>query len=147
MIETKYLLDANVLSRLTPQERRGRFVRSHCRAPSEVLHETRGMTDRSLMSRIELPMNGKTLLALQQVMASLEPTDRDLVDLYRNKGNADPILVAVALAAGHTEESALWDTTWVVVTDDAAVRARASLFGVSWLSRAGLVDLIAQQRP
>lgn len=139
-----YLVDANVLSRLTVEERRSRFVRSHCRVPSEVLYETRGMADRALLSRIELPMDTGTLLALKRVMAWLDPDDRALVDLYRNKGNADPILVAAALAASDGGP-ALWETTWVVVTDDGAVRACASTFGVPWLSRSGLTDLIVER--
>ncbi len=141
MNEDRYLLDANVLTRLTAGQRASAFVLEHCRVPSEVMYEVQGLADRTAISALELPINAKTLERLRDVMASVAPEDRSLVDLYRNKGSADPVIVAAALAADHGE-GRLWQTEWHVVSDDHPVRATASALGVRWLSRDDLVALI-----
>jgi hypothetical protein len=141
MNEDRYLLDANVLSRLTADQRASAFVSERCRVPSDVMYEVRGLTDLAAISRIELPIDPKTLERLRDVMTSIAPEDRSLVDLYRNKGAADPVIVAAALVADYGEDQ-LWQTQWHIVSDDGAVRATASTFGVPWISRAELVTLI-----
>ena len=141
MNENRYLLDANVVSRLTAEQRASPFVSRHCRIPADVMHEVRGISDRSLIAHLGLPVNVSTLARLRDVMATITPGDLSLVDLYHFKGTADPVLIAAALAADHGE-GRLWPTEWHVVSDDNAVRDTASLLGVPWLSRAGLVELI-----
>lgn len=141
MNEDMYLLDANVLSRLTPRQRGSAFVATRCRVPSEVLHETRGLPDLEVVEPLEMPPSSLMLERLRDVMASIAPEDYTLVDLYRNRGGADPILVASALAADKGD-ARLWATTWHIVSDDGAVRATASVFGVPTLTRGELVELI-----
>ncbi len=141
MNEDRYLLDANVLTRLTPDQRASAFVSERCRVPSDVMYEARGLADLPAISRIELPIDPKTLERLRDVMRSIAPEDRSLVDLYHNKGAADPVIVAAALVADSGEDQ-LWQTQWRIVSDDAAVRETASTFGVPWISRAELVTLI-----
>lgn len=141
MNEDRYLLDANVLTRLTADQRTHAFVLGHCHVPSEVMYEVRGLPDRTAISRIELPINARTLERLRDVMSSVAPEDHSLVDLYQNKGSADPVLVAAALAADHGD-GRLWQTMWHIVSDDGAVRTTAATHGVPWLSRDELVALI-----
>lgn len=141
MNEDRYLLDANVLSRLTLAQRASTFVTDRCRIPSEVLYEARGLPDVHLVQSLELPTTRAMLERLRDVMASIAPEDRTLVDLYRNQGGADPVIVSAALTAERNDTS-LWSTVWHVVSDDRAVRATASLFDIDVLSRAELVTLI-----
>ena len=141
MNDDRYLLDANVLSRLTPAQRASAFVAEHCRIPSEVLYEARGLPDIHLVEPLELATTTAMLERLRGVMASIAPEDRTLVDLYRNRGGADPVIVAAALTADR-DDASLWPTVWHVVSDDRAVRATATLFDLDVLSRAELVTLI-----
>lgn len=144
MNEDMYLLDANVLSRLTPRQRAGAFVTTRCRIPSEVLHEARELPDLHVVESLELRPTRLMLERLADVMSSIEPEDHALVDLYHNRGGADPILVAAALAADQ-HDTQLWPTVWHIVSDDRAVRKTASAFGVPTLTRAELVELIERQ--
>jgi hypothetical protein len=136
-----YLLDANVLSRLSPEQRASDFVADRCQIPSEVLYEARGLPDLHVVEPLELPTSRAMLERLRDVMASIAPEDRTLVDLYRNRGGGDPVLIAAALTADSRDDS-LWPTIWHVVSDDRAVLATASRFGLDSLSRTDLVELI-----
>lgn len=141
MKETRYLLDANVVSRLTAEQRASPFVSKYCRIPADVMHEVRGLSDWSSIAHIMLSVNAATLSCLRDVMATITPGDLSLVDLYHFKGTADPVLVAAALAADHGDGQ-LWPTEWHVVSDDKAVRDTATVLDVPWKSRADLVAMI-----
>jgi hypothetical protein len=137
-----YLLDANVLSRLSAGQRRSRFLRDHCKIPSEVLYEVRGFPDVEHLRALEDRLDSEVLEIIRQVMGTVPPDDFKLVDLYGNKGNADPILVAAALTGMRRAETTLFVEQWAVVTDDEAVRAKASEFDVAWLSSGEFVNLL-----
>ncbi|GIG25019.1 hypothetical protein [Cellulomonas denverensis] len=141
MNEDWYLIDANVLTRLTAVQRSSAFVRDRCRIPADVMHEVRGLPDRSAIAHLELPLDAPILLRLRDVMATIDPGDFSLIDLYHNKGTADPVLIAAALALDHGE-GRLWPIRWHVVSDDHAVRETASTLGVPRLSRDELLNLI-----
>ena len=72
------------------------------------------------------------------------PGDFKLVVLYRNQGNADPILIVTALTAMRKVSETLFGEDWKVVTDDGAVPDKATALGVTWLSTENLVAKIAQ---
>ncbi|KQS98740.1 hypothetical protein ASG23_13430 [Cellulomonas sp. Leaf395] len=75
-------------------------------------------------------------------MATVPADDTALVDLYANRGNADPLVVACALN-GQDEDSQYLDAPeWTVVTADNAVRAKAEEFGLRALSNAEFAALI-----
>ena len=132
MSDTYYFLDNNVISHLSKVQLASAFFKAHCRVPSEVFHEAGANAD----LRVALyPTTAVVLLALCEVMASIRPDDTSLVDLYANKGNADPLLVACALVEIRLSESFLVKPTWCVVTNDAAVRAKANDFSIETLSR------------
>ena len=92
----RYLLDTNALTRLTPPERSRTFVFKRCKIPTEVLHEAQGLPDIKALKELEYKANAGLLRNLREVMSTIEPTDFKLVDLYHNRGNADPILIAAA---------------------------------------------------
>lgn len=143
MNRTWYLLDNNALLTLTRAERSGRFVRERCRALTEVLYEAQGYPDIEALRRLEFEPNADILERIRRVMASVSPGDTDLlVDLYANKGNADPILIATAMYARELSETTLLPEEWVVVTDDRAVRRTAAQFGVPTLRSTEFRDLV-----
>lgn len=142
MTDYRYLLDTNVLSRLTASQRASRFVRENCRIPAEVLHEAREFPDSDTLNQIEHPVTVGVLEALVKVMATLPVGDTKLVDLYANQGNADPLLVACAIDLQRDEEQYLNPSTWVVVTNDKALRDKAAEFGLDVLTSAEFLALL-----
>jgi hypothetical protein len=134
MKEEMYLLDNNVLSHLSPTQRTSEFFREQCRIPSEVLHEADGYADDALKA-VEYPTTMSVLKFLQKVMATVPEDDTTLVNLYANKGAADPLLVACALDGKQESESLLFGPRWIVVSNDKAVRAKASESGVDSCTR------------
>lgn len=141
MNTVKYLVDNNVLSTLTHAQRTGKFMREHCRISAEVLHEARGLPDRRALKALDYPVTPEILERVRRVMASVPVGDHKLVDLCRNEGNADPILIATALCA-EAGEGTLWQTDWQIVTDDKALRAKSAEFDVTCLGRAQFVELL-----
>lgn len=142
MTETIYLLDANALSRLSTYQRGCAFVRRRCRIPSEVLHEIRGFPDVSQLRALEYPVSAELLESVSEVLKTVPPGDFKLIDLYRNKGNADPILVATALTGMRKASETLFSEDWKIVSDDDAVRAKAEEHGVEWLSTANFATFL-----
>ena len=135
MTEEMYLLDNNVLSHLSRAQRASAFFLERCRLPAEVLHEAGDHPDAATLKRVEYPTTARVLELLREVMATVPESDTALLDLYANKGAADPLLIACAVHA--TEEAAplLWKPTWTIVSNDKAVRAKAAEFGVAACTR------------
>ena len=75
-------------------------------------------------------------------MATPQPGDTSLIDLYANKGAADPVMVACAVAAQRAEDDRLVSDTWIIVTDDKAVAAMARHFGLRTLPSVDLRALL-----
>jgi hypothetical protein len=130
----RYLLDNNVLAKIPLADRRGPFVTQCCRITAEVLHEAQGYPDIAELSELIYPTTPDVLRALVKVMATVAPTDTTLIDLYHNRGNADPILIACAIVARDDNSPFLFGEEWVVVSDDHAVQAKAAEFDVTALT-------------
>ncbi len=146
MIDNWYLIDNNALAALGRNRRATDFFRTHCRIPNEVLHEAREFPDLSELAALEyeaLPeVVGRVLVQLKAVMRTVPIGETDLVDLYANKGNADPIIVACALDARAQEECTLMPATWTIVSDDCAVRAKSRDFEIPVLSSDEFKDVV-----
>ena len=139
MSETHYLLDTNALSRLTGSERACRFMRARCGITDDVLWESRDLADAAQLTMLVLPMTAHALAVIQEIMSSVPIGDLKLVNLYGNKGAADPGLVACAVAATTRSHDTLFRQEWLVVTDDGEVRAKAEVFDVGWMSSSDFV--------
>jgi hypothetical protein len=135
MNEEMYLIDNNVLSHLSSAQRASEFFRTQCRIPSEVLHEADGYSDAEVLKEVEYPTTASVLKFLQTVMATVPEDDTALVNLYANKGAADPLLVACALNGIQESEKCLFGPHWIVVSNDNAVRAKAEEFDVESCTR------------
>jgi len=134
MNDRMYLIDNNVLSHLTPNQRESAFFLEHCRIPTEVIYEA-GSLDEDSFKTVEYPTTGRVLAALRVVMASVPAGDTTLVNLYANKGGADPILVACALDGNFDTAEHLFGPTWSIVSNDKAVRAKAHDFDIEVFTR------------
>ncbi|MBM3715522.1 MAG: hypothetical protein FJW64_07280 [Actinobacteria bacterium] len=143
MNETFYLVDNNVLGKLTPAHRASPHFTEYCRVPDEVMHEA-GPARAAGLQAVRYPTTGNVLRAVQVVMATVEAGDVTLVNLYRNKGGADPLLIACALVEQQKVADMLIRPEWVVATDDDAVRRKAEDFDVRWMSSADLAGVFSQ---
>lgn len=135
MKEEMYLIDNNVLSHLSPTQRASEFFHTQCRIPAEVLHEAEGYADADALKSVEYPTTASVLGFLHSVMATVPEDDTALVNLYANKGAADPLLVACALDGIQESEKCLFGPTWIIVSNDKAVQVKASEFGVESCTR------------
>lgn len=142
MNEVWYLIDTNVLSKLTPAQRASTFMQGCCRIPSEILYETSGFPDIAMLRELEYPVSPEILDLVREVMKTVPPGDFKLVDLYRAKGNGDPILIATALDGIRAAEQTLFEQDWKIVTDDAAVRSKAFEFEIGTLSSKRFVVML-----
>ena len=140
MSDVMYLLDNNVLSHLSPEQRATRFFRDQCRVPSEVIHEAGGAAEAKLPKEVEYPTTVRVLSILREVMATVPAGDMALVNLYANKGNADSMLIACALDAIREDEQFLVRPTWVIVSNDKAVLAKAREFNIETRTREQFID-------
>ena len=142
MSTVRYLVDNNVLSRIGAGRRASNFFRNSCRLSGEVLHEASGFPDIEALQELDYPIDVDVLGRVREIMSTVRPGDTALVDLYRNLGNADPILIASALQAMDVSAETLFPEEWRIVTDDAAVRAKAAEFGVRTLGHDEFVRLL-----
>lgn len=131
MTEDRYLIDNNVLARLSPTQLSSRLFRDCCRLPSEVIYEARHRLPPGGFREVEEPVTPQVLRMVSHVMSNVPVGDTSLVDLYANRGNADPLLLAHALVASQEASDTLFPSTWIVVSDDRAVQKAAGLYGLS----------------
>jgi hypothetical protein len=135
MSEEMYLLDNNALSHLTRLQRNSVFFFERCRLPSEILYEAEGYPDAEAFKRIEYPITAQVLTLLGKVMATVPDENTALIDLYANKGAADPLLIACALDGMLESDKLLFGPIWIIVSNDKAVRATASRVSVRSMTR------------
>lgn len=135
---TRYLIDNNALGPLG-ERKNSAFFRDLCRVPSEVAHEARRAKHAELLEPLTIEMTPAMLAQLADVMKTVPVGHTDLVNLYTYKGTADPILVATAVVLS-TED--LFSDTWVIVTEDKEVRAKAKEFAIGTLTPKELAAII-----
>lgn len=126
----RYVVDTNALNAIGSLRRATNYFREHAVLPSEVLHEADGLTDAGTLKGLLYPVSVALLERVAEVMRSVPADDTSLVNLYANKGGADPLVVACALDGRAADAQYLDAPEWIVVSDDEAVRAKAVQFGV-----------------
>ncbi|WP_296605114.1 hypothetical protein [Nocardioides sp.] len=139
---THYLVDNNALIALGRRRIRTTFFRTHCRVTADVLREAAEHPDRALLETTAVELTPLVLEEIRAVMSGLGVGDTRLVDLYANKGTADPGMIATVRAARAVEESMLFPDTWVIVTNDRAVETTATEHDVQTMKPADLAELI-----
>lgn len=142
-----YLLDTNVLLRLPASILRSRTVSHHSHIPEEVLYEARFAQHIDHFRHRTMPVTAGVLEALQQVWESIPEDDTTVVDLFRGKGNADPLLIAIVLDQRAKAATGLFADTWTIVSLDGPVRTLAGRFDIPALELAEFVDLANGLRP
>lgn len=129
-MERKYLLDTNVVLQLGAKSlSESRFFVQHCQLIDDVIDELDLELD---WDAVRYPTTARLLQVLISVMATIPVGDISLIDLYRNKGRADPVIIAAALDAIEEDRGSLMGEVreWVVVSEDQAVRRTCADFGI-----------------
>lgn len=142
MIERKYLVDNNALGFIGAKRRASDFFRMHCRVTEDVAYEARFTAKGSALTGLTVPVTPDILRQVSKVMATVPVGDKSLVDLYGNKGAADPLLVATALVLDERESLSLLGDQWIVVTRDWAVIAKAQEFEIQTSTPEDLAAII-----
>ncbi len=135
---TKYLIDNNALGPIG-NRKSSAFFKEHCRVPAEVAYESRRARHATLLEPVTIEMTPAVLVQLTNVMKTVPVAHTGLVNLYSYKGAADPILVAMAIVLSGED---LFSDTWVIVTEDKEVRAKATEFSVRTLTPKELAEVI-----
>lgn len=138
----RYVIDTNALSQLGKIRRASAHFLENAVIPEEVMHEAAGFPDIGSLRDNVHPTTPRVLELLSEIMSTVPDGDTRLVDLYANRGNADPLVVACALEGQEHDSQWLLSPEWVVVTADEAVRAKATEFGLKVLSNTELAALI-----
>lgn len=133
-----YLIDNNALGPLRDRKKSA-FFKERCRVPAEVAYESRRAKHAKLLEPVTIEMTSPMLTQLTEVMKTVPVGHTGLVNLYTYKGTADPILVAMAVVLS-TED--LFSDTWVIVTNDREVTAKAKEFSIGTLTPKELADVI-----
>lgn len=141
MDDVVYLVDNNALSGMTREKRSARMLRECCYVTADVVHEARGFADEISDVPVQ-PVTVAVLEKLKLVMAEVQPEDTALVDLYANKGSADPVLVATALVMVDEEAATLFPRRVRVVSSDRAVGDMTRRFGIDVTSGAEFGQLL-----
>lgn len=142
MNQTLYLVDNNAIVTLRRERISSLFFLTYCRVTDDVLREAQEHPDGALLTRNRYALTPTVLEQIRSVMKTIEIGDTSLVDLYANKGAADPGLIASARDAIAVDEWRLFATTWVIVTNDRAVEATAAEHCIPTLRPAALAALI-----
>jgi hypothetical protein len=87
-----------------------------------------------MLSTLAYEVTTDVLEVVRTVMAAVRPDSYDLIDLYHARGNADPILIAMALDAMAKSRETLFEEDWRIVTDDDGVKDKAAELGVRTIS-------------
>ncbi|HAM21198.1 MAG TPA: hypothetical protein DCQ04_02790 [Actinobacteria bacterium] len=135
-------MDNNALIALKHHRVASDFFRAYCHVTTDVLREGGGHPDFAQLKASAYPLTPAVLVQIRTVMAGVAAGDTTLVDLYANKGTADPGLVASALDAIAANEGALFEDEWSIVTNDRAVENAAARHGIMTIKPAELSALI-----
>ncbi len=141
-METRYLIDNNVLNTLRRDHIRTDFFRDYCQVTTDILWEAREHSEQAALALHSRPHTPGLLMRVRDVMDTVEAGDTRLIDLYGNKGAADPGLIASILEAVDEDVNKLLSDSWILVTNDQAVAGKAAEFDVTVITPIELAKLI-----
>jgi hypothetical protein len=125
----RYLVDTVTLLRMTANQRASAFMRNRCRIPEEILYEARGLPNIETLKPLIYPITTTVLENVKAVLATIKAGDK-VVDLYRNKGNGDVMLLATALTEMSVSAGQLFGDRWIIATGDDGLTTKAVELGV-----------------
>ena len=137
----RYLVDNVTLSRMTASQRASAFMHDRCRIPEEIFYEARGLPDIEMLKPLIYPITTTVLENVKVVLATTKAGDK-VVDLYRNEGNGDVMLLATALTEMSVSDGQLFGDRWIIATADKGLTRKAIELGVLTCTSDQFVALI-----
>lgn len=137
----RYLVDNVTLSRMTADQRASAFMHSRCRIPEEIIYEARGLPDIESLKPLIYPITTTVLDNVKVVLATIKARDK-VVDLYRNEGNGDVILLATALREMAARSEQLFGDRWIIATADKGLTSKAVELGVLTCTSDKFIELV-----
>ena len=131
MNETHYLVDNNALTAIRAHRIRSQFFRHYCYLTADVLREAQGHPEEATLAANASEITPEIIEGIRQVMTTLEADDTSLVDLYKNKGAADPGLIAWVIDSIAADDGKLFRDEWILVSNDRAVLKKAAEFRIA----------------
>lgn len=112
-----YLLDTVSIIHLNYDALSSAFVRDNCLVPAEIYYEVSSIGKRNAIERIVEKPSKDLLHTAQKLLKRIGPNNR-VLDLYRNEGNGDIMLIATALLKIEIDAMTLFKRQWIIVSDD-----------------------------
>lgn len=131
MNETFYLVDNNALTALTASRIRTDFFADRCRVTEDVLWEARDHPAAATLNACTISRTTTSIALIRDIMRVADLSDGGLIDLYRNKGSADPGLIATIIGEQQKDDGLFFRDSWILVTRDRAVTQLARRFEVA----------------
>ena len=132
--DVRYILDETPSSSLKPEWIKSQFFQSYCYIPEEIIYELRdnNRLNFEIIAQRSIPVTYEILNKLQQYVM---PQIGKIVDLYKNEGNGDALLIATALEMRQMEDDKLIKSEWVIVTSDNGLASLAKRFDIRCISK------------
>lgn len=142
--DIKYLIDETPCASLQNDWIKSEFFQNYCYVPEEILFELRDniFLDMSLLIKRNIPVTYEILNKLQYFVM---PQIGKIVDLYKNEGNGDTLLIATALDMREKEDKKLVKSEWIIVTSDKGVANLAKKFNIRTISKSDFFEIITQK--
>lgn len=137
----RYLVDNVTLSMLTASQKASTFMRNWCRIPEEIFYEARGLPDIEKLRPLTYQVTTTVLDNVKTVLATIKPEDK-VVDLYRNEGNGDVMLLATALTEMSVSAEQLFGDRWIIATADKGLTRKANELGVLTCTSDEFIELV-----
>ena len=143
-MEKIFLVDTNAFGQVS-QYRQSAFFLENVRIPEAVLDEIGKPSDLNTLQRCKYHTTISVLRELKKVMETIPEDDVKLVDLYANKGHADPLIIACALDLQTKEDDKLFAIQQpIIVTNDKAVARKATKFQIEVISGDDFKKILAE---
>lgn len=141
-IDTRYMIDTTPAVKIPKNAFGTDFFNSFCFFSDEILYELKDNPNYRLFREHALPATASVLLHAQNSILPALPKNSKLVDLYTNKGNGDIMLLSTILDEQNKELGKLFQSKWIVVTEDNGVIDRAKIYSIDSMNTNEFLDLL-----
>lgn len=119
-----YLLDTVTIKKLPLRILESGFVKTYAKVPEEILYELTSTPRFSKVKHLRLEAKAGVLNCIHSVFDKMNQSN-SVIDLYKNEGNGDVILLAMALHGRNLNAGMLIGKEWAIVTDDIGLKNMA----------------------
>lgn len=142
-IDTKYLLDAVSIRKLSTDILKLDFIKANCIIPEEILYEVNSDKKKELLLPFSEKPTTQLIIMTENLLDNIGINNK-VLDLYNNEGNGDIILIATILCKKDEQALTMFKTNWVLVTDDNELIKLATTKKIECISTEEFINLATQ---